>query len=68
MKILTAFSALLAFALGTAKADELADSSDPNFFANKEHLGIHLNEHAHDLQTVINQSDKLVLVYVYHSG
>lgn len=46
----------------------MADAASPAFFAAKEHLGIHLNEHAHDLQTVINQSDKLILVYVYDSG
>jgi len=41
---------------------------EPHIFKDKEHLDIHLNEHVADLMTQINKSDKLVLVYVFHSG
>jgi hypothetical protein len=44
------------------------DAPEPHIFTDMEHLDIHLNEHVADLMTVINQSDKLVLVYVFHSG
>lgn len=66
MKVLAALATFLALAFRQTAAQE--DSTLPDFFAGKQHLGIHLNEHAHDLNTVINESDKLVLVYVYHSG
>lgn len=36
-------------------------------FADKEHLDIYLNKHVEDLMTVIKESDRLVLVYIFHS-
>ena len=36
--------------------------------ADKEHLDIHLNKHVANLMEVIEASDKLVLLYVMHSG
>ena len=37
-------------------------------FMDKGHLDIHLNEHVGDLMSVIEASDRLSLVYIFHSG
>lgn len=52
----------MAAALGAASF-----SAAENIFANKEHLDIYLNQHVHDLQSVIDESDQLVFVYLKHS-
>ena len=36
-------------------------------FVGKEHLDIYLNEHVHDLMETIEASDRLSLVYIFHS-
>lgn len=49
-----------------AKSEGLRSASST--FLDKGHLDIHLNEHVHDLMSVIEASDRLSLVYIFHSG
>ena len=39
----------------------------PHIFAGKEHLDIYLDQHVADLMSVIDASDRLSLVYIFHS-
>ncbi len=64
----------LACGLGYLSSPVLADDKKsesepvPHVLADKEHLDIHLNKHVANLMEVIEASDKLVLLYIMHSG
>ena len=45
-------------------ADEIAE---PHIMENQEHLDIHFNKNVANLMDVIDSSDKLVLLYIFHS-
>ena len=50
---------------GEGASEKLRSASTT--FLDKGHLDIHLNEHVEDLMSVIEASDRLSLVYVFHS-
>lgn len=67
-KIAGALSAcMLLSPLAKAAKKEKDEGDDKHIFADREDIGIHLNEHVHRLMDVIDASDKLSLLYIFNS-